>query len=423
MRRVVAIAAGLMLAWVVRPGAASPPPLEVVPADATWIVHTDFDALRNAPVVARLGEMIVPRPDARRGMQRIWGLLGVDPATQLHGLAFFGRRLDEPKPPLLAIQADIDREKLVESIARMPEYRAEEYHGRTIHRYVYELRFGPPGPPGSWPPGSTAPHRPGPAVSSEAPAPEPTRSSDFKPGKSFAPPAPWQGGRPREGSGRDRPGREGSDRDVPGREGSSREPPVRNGPPGGDRSRGMMRIEIAGCLVEPGLFLYGHDVESLQASLDVVDRRAPGLPEDSPLRLSVPRGTAYYIAAVGVNQTRLPFRSPIPRHSDRVGMVAGQEGEEVFFRGRLTALSVEAAEQLQAVIEGFRAGARLDAAGDPEAAATLAALKIARHERDVEVTARAQQAQVIRLLDILAPPQGPMFHSETDRSKWSPRND
>jgi hypothetical protein len=107
-----------------------------IPANPAWVVHVDVDAIRPTAVGQfLLGEMAKPENKAKISV--LQSLIGVDIATQLHGLTLYNTGTDS-KDGVLVVYADFDPEKLnnLAQIARDPQ--SAKHHGVTIRSWINE---------------------------------------------------------------------------------------------------------------------------------------------------------------------------------------------------------------------------------------------------------------------------------------------
>src|SRR5438445_9117228 len=112
MKRLLAIAT-LALAWnlggVCRAAAFDP---STVAADAKWLVHVDFDALRESKVAQHAREEIMKHDIAKTVLAMIKEATGADLDKDLHGATAYGSGI-KPHAGVLIVYAHADREKLV----------------------------------------------------------------------------------------------------------------------------------------------------------------------------------------------------------------------------------------------------------------------------------------------------------------------
>lgn len=111
-----------------------------VPADPAWVVHVDVDAIRPTAVGQfLLGEMAKPENKAKISV--LQSLIGVDIATQLHGLTLYNTTGTDAKDGVLIVYADFDPEKLsnLAQIAKDPQ--STKHHGITIRSWTDENKM------------------------------------------------------------------------------------------------------------------------------------------------------------------------------------------------------------------------------------------------------------------------------------------
>ena len=93
MKRLLAFAA-IVLIWgaggICRAGTLDP---GTVAADAKWLVHLDFDALRESKVAQHAREAILTRPRVKEILAKVQEATGMDLEKDLHGLTAYGKRI------------------------------------------------------------------------------------------------------------------------------------------------------------------------------------------------------------------------------------------------------------------------------------------------------------------------------------------
>jgi hypothetical protein len=112
-----------------------------VPANAALVVHVDCDAFRSTAVGQYvLGEMAKPENKAKLSV--LQSLVGVDIATQLHGLTLYnsGNSGADAKDGVLIVYADFDADKLsnLAQVAKDPQ--STKHHGITIRSWTDEKK-------------------------------------------------------------------------------------------------------------------------------------------------------------------------------------------------------------------------------------------------------------------------------------------
>jgi hypothetical protein len=112
-----------------------------VPANAAFVVHVDCDAFRSTTVGQYvLGELAKPENKAKVSV--LQSLVGVDIATQLHGLTLYnaGNSGADAKEGVLIVYADFDADKLsnLAQVAQNPQ--STKHHGITIRSWTTEKK-------------------------------------------------------------------------------------------------------------------------------------------------------------------------------------------------------------------------------------------------------------------------------------------
>jgi hypothetical protein len=89
-------------------------PLEVkqVAANAKWLGHVDFDAIRDSTVVQKgFAAHMEKHPQAKGHLKLVQGLTGIDLCHDLHGLTFYGPEVGK-HTGVAILNAKLDRKKL-----------------------------------------------------------------------------------------------------------------------------------------------------------------------------------------------------------------------------------------------------------------------------------------------------------------------
>jgi hypothetical protein len=139
MKRLVAAAAvtALLLNPVVYAG---PMPEDVVPDDAVWAVHADFQALRNS----RLGEALLEDWNERfasEQVQQISDIVGIDLVRDILSATLYG---DGTSHDATAIVVTLlgGTGNLEGLMLAAPAYEIDEIDGRTVHSFLTEDEHG-----------------------------------------------------------------------------------------------------------------------------------------------------------------------------------------------------------------------------------------------------------------------------------------
>ena len=115
-------------------------PLDVrrVPADAKWLVHVDFDALRESKLGQQFSEDLLRGERAVARLKRLQKELGIDMSSDLHSVTLFDTRFQQHHG-LIMFQADnLDSQQLVERLTqRHPEIAKADYRGHQLITWTH----------------------------------------------------------------------------------------------------------------------------------------------------------------------------------------------------------------------------------------------------------------------------------------------
>jgi hypothetical protein len=106
-----------------------------VAADAKWVVHVDFDALRSAHIVEKLSQQWLSRDSTRQQLEKVREILGTDPLTSVHGVTFYGKDYSQGGYVVL-LEAKVDRQRLLQFVRRMPDYQTHSYGDHELHTWT-----------------------------------------------------------------------------------------------------------------------------------------------------------------------------------------------------------------------------------------------------------------------------------------------
>lgn len=126
------LAVGLMAGGAVF---AAPLDMNLVPADAQWVFHVDFDAFR----LTQIGQLVLEDVAAQRQKQidALAEMLGSDLTTDIANVTLFGADGEEENAVAL-LRGKFDREKLLTLLALNETYATSDYREYTIHKWVDE---------------------------------------------------------------------------------------------------------------------------------------------------------------------------------------------------------------------------------------------------------------------------------------------
>ena len=100
-------------------------------------------------------------------------------------------------------------------------------------------------------------------------------------------------------------------------------------------------------------------VDELKAALDVLDGKAGSVGSDSGLAGEVPTGTTVLMRVTGIAKAELPCKNPVAKQTESIRFVVGENQGESFFRARATMTNTEVIGQVNEIVEGGQALARL----------------------------------------------------------------
>jgi hypothetical protein len=164
------------------------------------------------------------------------------------------------------------------------------------------------------------------------------------------------------------------------------------------RNRGRVHPVMA-ALWQPGTFVFGQSIDDIKLSLDVLDRRRPGLSGPSQmLAASVPTGTIL-LARMSEVGGSLPVESPLLKQAEQLDFTCGEYSGDWFLHGRARTQSAEAARQMKQVAQGLLAMARLRLAGSADSLKLLDRIELRVEDRNLELDLLAPVREVLQCVD------------------------
>ena len=156
---------------------------------------------------------------------------------------------------------------------------------------------------------------------------------------------------------------------------------------------------VTGCFHRPTVIVFGRDAAAVRKALDVLDGTSRGLSRSDPLfSANTPPGTMIQARATDFADVQ-QFKSPLVQESKFLLVALGEEGGETFAAARLVTKSAEVARQVQAIVKGFLALAKLQLASDEEALKILEAVEVSTEESTVSVECRGPTGDVAKLIE------------------------
>ena len=113
-------------------------PLECsrIAANAQWLVHVDFDALKAATTAQKIGDVWLSRELSDRKLEWLRENVGLDPMRDLHGISFYGTRI-AAHTGVGVFRAKVDRERLLAFLNRQPDYRLGSHGDHQVHAFSH----------------------------------------------------------------------------------------------------------------------------------------------------------------------------------------------------------------------------------------------------------------------------------------------
>jgi len=116
---------------------AAPLDLKHVSADATWLGHVDFDAMRKSIVVQKYME----KYKGSGGMEIAKKMLGLDPEKDLHGMTFYGKEIGKHKGVMI-LHAKVNRDRVMGMAKMLPRHQIADYRDHKLHSWTHTPRHG-----------------------------------------------------------------------------------------------------------------------------------------------------------------------------------------------------------------------------------------------------------------------------------------
>ena len=108
---------------------------EHVRADARWVFHVDFDALRSSEIGKLIGDGLQAKYQDK--INAMTQLLGSDLTEDLRAVTLYGAEMGEENVSAL-FYGNYNREKLLTLLVLNKAYSKSEYNGKALHHWVDE---------------------------------------------------------------------------------------------------------------------------------------------------------------------------------------------------------------------------------------------------------------------------------------------
>ena len=156
----------------------------------------------------------------------------------------------------------------------------------------------------------------------------------------------------------------------------------------------------AGAFYKPDVLVFAASVEGVAAAIDVLSGKSPGITDPkSPLGGRVYAGSSILVRAIAI---RPETRCPILKQAESFRVALGENEGKSFYRASLVMKSPEAAAQVQAINDGFKAIAALRFSGDADVMKLVNGLQATAKDNTVRVRWDASADDVWTVVDKLA---------------------
>lgn len=117
---------------------AEPLNLKQVSADAGWLGHVDFDALRNSTVVSKMVQRHLERhKETEAHLKLLEGLTELNLMTDLHGMTFYGKQLGKHSGVVI-FHAKLNKALLQPWADRAPHREVSSYGPHSIQSWAHK---------------------------------------------------------------------------------------------------------------------------------------------------------------------------------------------------------------------------------------------------------------------------------------------
>lgn len=119
------------------PAIAAPLDTKHIPADTKWLVHIDFDVLRESSLGQQLSQDLFAGRGAGAKFKRMQEELGIESTSDLHSVTLFDTRFQRHHG-LMMIRADnLDLQLMTEKLKqKQSNLSVTEYHGHTLYSWT-----------------------------------------------------------------------------------------------------------------------------------------------------------------------------------------------------------------------------------------------------------------------------------------------
>jgi hypothetical protein len=119
-------------------------PLDVtqVAKDAQWVMHVDADAILASKLVTKAWEKVLElRPEAEQRLGQLRDQVGIDVQKDIHSVTAYGLAIGQPSGVTI-VHAKIPQSLVMPRLERLPDYKATQVGGQTVHSWTMPGRRG-----------------------------------------------------------------------------------------------------------------------------------------------------------------------------------------------------------------------------------------------------------------------------------------
>jgi len=156
----------------------------------------------------------------------------------------------------------------------------------------------------------------------------------------------------------------------------------------------------AGAFYKPDVLVFAASVEGVATAIDVLSGKSPGITDPkSPLGGRVDAGSSILVRAIAI---RPDTRCPILKQAQSFSVALGENDGKSFYHASLVMKSPEAAAQVQAINDGFKAIASLKFFGNADVMKLVNGLQATTKDNTVRVRWEASADDVWTVVDKFA---------------------
>ena len=166
------------------------------------------------------------------------------------------------------------------------------------------------------------------------------------------------------------------------------------------QKHGAKTHPAAGAFYKPDVLVFAASVEGVAAAIDVLDGKSPGITDPkSPLGGHVYAGTIFLARAIAIPPET---RCPVLKQAESFRVALGEHDGKSFYRASLVMKSPEAAAQVKAITDGFKAIGSLKFSDDADVMKLVDGLQTTAKDNTVRVRWDASADDVWTVVEKLA---------------------